>query len=127
MPRSRAFFVSTVVVTLALMALVLMSPAIAFAGDGGSDSAAFQRALARGTPFLLGACYVTGLLTSLTPCVYPMIAITVSVFGAKEAKSRLQGMLLSLTFVLGVVCLFTPMGVAAGMTGKGFGSALGNP
>jgi thioredoxin:protein disulfide reductase len=49
------------------------------------------------------------------------------VFGAKEAKSRLQGMLLSLTFVLGVVCLFTPMGVAAGMTGKGFGSALGNP
>jgi thiol:disulfide interchange protein DsbD len=126
MRRSRAFFIP-VVVAFALMALVLMSPAIAFAGDGGSDSAAFQRALAHGTPFLLGTCYVTGLLTSLTPCVYPMIAITVSVFGAKEAKSRVQGMLLSLTFVLGVVCLFTPMGVAAGMTGKGFGSALGNP
>jgi thiol:disulfide interchange protein DsbD len=56
-----------------------------------------------------------------------MIAITVSVFGAREAKSRLQGTLLSLTFVLGIVCLFTPMGVVSAMTGKGFGSALGNP
>ncbi|MGH7296282.1 MAG: protein-disulfide reductase DsbD family protein, partial [Polyangiaceae bacterium] len=51
----------------------------------------------------------------------------VSVFGAKEAKSRWQGALLSLTFMLGIVCLFTPMGVASAMTGKGFGSALGNP
>jgi len=56
-----------------------------------------------------------------------MIAITVSVFGAKEAKSRWQGALLSLTFVLGIVSLFTPMGVVSAMTGKGFGSALGNP
>jgi thiol:disulfide interchange protein DsbD len=75
----------------------------------------------------LAASYVFGLATSLTPCVYPMIAITVSVFGAKEARSRLQGMLLSLTFVAGIVCLFTPMGVASALTGKGFGSALGNP
>jgi thiol:disulfide interchange protein DsbD len=75
----------------------------------------------------MGASYVAGLLSSLTPCVYPMIAITVSVFGAKEAKSRWQGALLSLTFVLGIVCLFTPMGVVSAMTGKGFGSALGNP
>jgi thiol:disulfide interchange protein DsbD len=51
----------------------------------------------------------------------------VSVFGAKEARSRLQGTLLSLTFVLGIVCLFAPMGVASALTGKGFGSALGNP
>jgi thiol:disulfide interchange protein DsbD len=35
-------------------------------------------------------------------------------------------MLLSLTFVAGVVCLFTPMGVISALTGKGFGSALGN-
>jgi thiol:disulfide interchange protein DsbD len=56
-----------------------------------------------------------------------MLAITVSVFGAKEAKSRWQGALLSLVFVLGIVCLFTPMGVVSAMTGKGFGAALGNP
>jgi thiol:disulfide interchange protein DsbD len=77
--------------------------------------------------FALGASYAFGLATSLTPCVYPMIAITVSVFGAKEAKSRLQGMMLSLTFVLGIVCLFAPLGVISALTGKGFGAALGNP
>jgi thiol:disulfide interchange protein DsbD len=35
-------------------------------------------------------------------------------------------MLLSLTFVAGIVCLFTPMGVVSALTGRGFGSALGN-
>jgi thiol:disulfide interchange protein DsbD len=120
--RSRALAVS--LLTLA----VVLWPLLAHADDGtGSDTGAFQRALAHGTVFALGASYVFGLATSLTPCVYPMIAITVSVFGAKEAKSRWQGALLSLTFMLGIVCLFTPMGVASAMTGKGFGSALGNP
>ncbi len=107
--------------------LLTVWPLAAFADGSGSDTGAFARALAQGTGFALGASYVFGLATSLTPCVYPMIAITVSVFGAKEAKSRVQGMLLSLTFVLGIVCLFTPMGVASAMTGKGFGAALGNP
>jgi thiol:disulfide interchange protein DsbD len=97
------------------------------AGGGGSDTGAFQRALEHGTFGALGASYVFGLATSLTPCVYPMIAITVSVFGAKEAKGRAQGILLSLTFVIGIVCLFTPMGVLSALSGKGFGSALGNP
>jgi len=114
--------------SLAVLVLLLW-PMMAFAGDDScaSDTGAFQRYLAQGAFVTLGASYVFGLATSLTPCVYPMIAITVSVFGAKEAKSRAQGALLSLTFVLGIVALFTPMGVVSAMTGKGFGSALGNP
>jgi thiol:disulfide interchange protein DsbD len=121
-PRSKLLIASFVGLALFLW------PLLAQADDGGgSDTGAFQRALAHGAIFALGASYVFGLATSLTPCVYPMIAITVSVFGAKEAQSRWQGALLSLTFVLGIVCLFTPMGVASAMTGKGFGSALGNP
>jgi thioredoxin:protein disulfide reductase len=108
--------------------LLTLWPVLALADDGGgSDTGAFQRYLAQGAVVALGASYLFGLATSLTPCVYPMIAITVSVFGAKEAKSRWQGALLSLTFVMGIVCLFTPMGVVSAMTGKGFGSALGNP
>src|SRR5258708_4871370 len=93
----------------ALVGVVLtMWPLVAAAAqDGGSDTATFQRALAHGTFVALGASYAFGLATSLTPCVYPMIAITVSVFGAKQAKSRLQGTLLSLAFVTGIVCLFT--------------------
>jgi thiol:disulfide interchange protein DsbD len=102
-------------------------PLAAAAADGGSDTGAFQRALSHGSLVALGASYVFGLATGLTPCVYPMIAITVSVFGAREAKSRLEGLLLSGTFVAGIVCLFTPLGVVSALTGKGFGAALGNP
>jgi thiol:disulfide interchange protein DsbD len=114
-------------VAIGLAAALWPVCALAAGGGVGSDTGAFQRALAQGTVIALGASYLFGLATSLTPCVYPMIAITVSVFGAREAKSRLQGVLLSLAFVLGVVCLFTPMGVASALSGKGFGSALGNP
>jgi thiol:disulfide interchange protein DsbD len=119
--------IAGLVVIAGLAALTLLLPTPAWAAESGSDTGAFQRALEHGALVALAASYAFGVATSLTPCVYPMIAITVSVFGAKEAKSRFEGMLLSLTFVLGIVTLFTPMGVASALTGKGFGSALGNP
>jgi thiol:disulfide interchange protein DsbD len=72
------------------------------------------------------AALIGGLLVSLTPCVYPMIAVTVSVFGARETKSRMHGALLSLAFVLGIVAMFVPLGVIAGLTGGVFGSILQN-
>lgn len=75
----------------------------------------------------LGTIFIAGVATSLTPCVYPMISITVSVFGAREEKSKAKGALLSLVFVLGIATLFTPLGVAAAMTGTIFGAALSNP
>jgi thiol:disulfide interchange protein DsbD len=115
------------VLAAALVVLLLVTTTGVAHADGGSDTGAFQRALAHGAFFALAASYVFGVATSLTPCVYPMIAITVSVFGAKEAKTRAQGITLSAVFVAGIVCLFTPMGVASALTGKGFGSALGNP
>ncbi|MGD0679710.1 MAG: cytochrome c biogenesis protein CcdA [Polyangiaceae bacterium] len=110
--------------------LLVLKPLVAVAASSppvGSDTSLFQHALARGALAALGASYLFGLATSLTPCVYPMIAVTVSVFGARQTSSRLHGTLLSLTFVLGIVCLFTPLGVASAFLGRGFGSALGDP
>ena len=75
----------------------------------------------------LGLVFLAGLATSLTPCVYPMIAITVSVFGARQAESRAKAALLSTAFVLGIAALFTPLGVASALTGSAFGSALASP
>ena len=75
----------------------------------------------------LGLIFLAGLATSLTPCVYPMIAITVSVFGARQAESRARAALLSSAFVLGIAALFTPLGVVSAMTGNAFGSALASP
>lgn len=92
---------------------------------GGGD--AFTRALSKGPVYAGLAALVGGLLVSLTPCVYPMIAVTVSVFGARESKSKLQGALLSLAFVLGIIAMFVPLGVVAGLTGGVFGSILQSP
>jgi thioredoxin:protein disulfide reductase len=91
---------------------VLSAPSVAFAQEGGGVG-------------VLGA-FLAGLGTSLTPCVYPMIAITVSVFGAKQAKSRSEAMLLSTVFVAGMMTLFTSMFVIVALTGGVFGSILAN-
>jgi thiol:disulfide interchange protein DsbD len=117
MSRRFAFFV-------ALLSCLLW-PLLAYAQPEAEG--VFGQALAKG-PFFVGlAAFGFGLLVSLTPCVYPMIAITVSVFGAQEAKSRMRSFALSGMFVLGLVAMFTPLGITAGLTGKTFGSELSNP
>lgn len=88
----------------------------------------FAAALADGSyAGALGLIFTAGLATSLTPCVYPMIAITVSVFGARQARSRSRAAALSTAFVLGIASLFTPLGIISALTGSAFGSALASP
>jgi thiol:disulfide interchange protein DsbD len=75
-------------------------------------------------PTLFGA----GLLTSLTPCVYPMIPITAAVIaGTAEKSSRRRTVLLTLTYALGLALLYATMGLIAGMTGSLFGTIASNP
>jgi thioredoxin:protein disulfide reductase len=110
---------------LGVLAAVSLTTSVATAAD--ADASAFSDALAKGPAFLALAAFGFGLLVSLTPCVYPMITITVSVFGARQAKSRWQSFALSGAFMLGLVAMFTPLGVTAAITGKTFGSELSNP
>ena len=122
--------------TASLFLAVMLIPALAFAAEAasataaaaaGSDNDAFARALSKGPLFATGLSLAGGFLTSLTPCVFPMIAITVSVFGgASQAKSRLSAAGLSTAFVLGLATLFTVLGVGAAVTGTLFGSLLSN-
>lgn len=114
------FGAPTLLATLAALCL-FVTASTAFASDA-SDR--FTAALEQGPLYAAVAALIGGFLTSLTPCVYPMIAVTVSVFGARQAKSRRQAMLLSTVFVLGIAAMFTPMGLIAGLTGSLFGSAL---
>ena len=62
---------------LPLSLALLVLPSMARADD------LFSTALHRyGLSVALASAFVVGLMTAATPCVYPMIAITVSVFGA---------------------------------------------
>lgn len=85
---------------------------------------AFTRALAKGPLFAALAAFAGGFVVSLTPCVYPMVAVTVSVFGASQAKTRFQGAALSASFVLGIIGMLVPLGVVAGQSGQIFGAVL---
>ena len=51
--------------------------------------------------------FVAGVLTSFTPCVYPVIPLTVGYIGAASGKSKLQGFTLSLAYVLGMAVVYT--------------------
>jgi thiol:disulfide interchange protein DsbD len=107
------------------MLTLMLLPTLAWAD--GSDTSKFGDAAGHGALFALGASFVAGIGASLTPCVFPMVPITVSIFGATETKSRARGAALSGTFVLGIAIPFTILGVVSAQSGKLMGSALSNP
>jgi cytochrome c-type biogenesis protein len=75
--------------------------------------------------------FAAGVLTSLTPCVYPMIPITAAIVGgqvvgeAKPPKGRVIG--LTLAYVTGLALLYATLGLIAGLTGTLFGTISTNP
>lgn len=75
----------------------------------------------------LAASYLGGVLVSFTPCVYPLIPITVSYIGAQGKASRTSGFFLSVLYVLGTSIAYTTLGIIAGLTGAFFGSVQTNP
>jgi len=83
--------------------------------------------LARGYLWAFATVFVGGFLTSLTPCVYPMISITVSLFGARDEKvSRARAMSLAATYVAGIAAMYTGLGVSFALAGRAFGTFLAN-
>jgi thioredoxin:protein disulfide reductase len=83
--------------------------------------------LAAGSGLAYVVAFGGGVLTSLTPCVYPLIPITVSIFGARQATSRRHAMALSALYVLGIAIMYSALGMGAALTGKAFGSVMQNP
>ena len=76
----------------------------------------------------LVAVYVGGVLTSLTPCLYPMIPVTVSIVGGSAGAARRSSrMSLAATYVLGLASAYAALGVIAGLTGTLFGAISTNP
>ncbi len=88
----------------------------------------FEQANKMGTFFAFLFVFFAGILTSLTPCVYPMIPITLAVLGAKGSDhSPGKGFLVSFSYVSGIGVMFSSLGVLAATSGRLFGSMLGHP
>jgi cytochrome c-type biogenesis protein len=74
--------------------------------------------------------FLAGVLTSLTPCIYPMIPITAAIVGGGatgERPTRWRAAALTFTYVLGLALLYAALGLFAGLTGTLFGSVSTNP
>ncbi|NOZ56908.1 MAG: protein-disulfide reductase DsbD [Calditrichaeota bacterium] len=71
--------------------------------------------------------FLGGLALNLTPCVYPLIPITVSYFGAQSSSSTGEAFLKSTFYVLGMAVMYSVLGVIAALTGSLFGASLQNP
>jgi len=71
--------------------------------------------------------FVAGVGLSFTPCVYPMVPITLAVIGAGAGNKPLRGFFLSLIYVLGISVTYAALGVAAATSGKLFGWASQSP
>ena len=77
--------------------------------------------------------FAGGVLTSLTPCIYPMIPITAAIVGGEAVEadgrrsSRLRPLLLTLTYVVGLALVYAGLGLFAGMSGTMFGRVSTNP
>jgi len=75
------------------------------------------------------ALFVAGVLTSLTPCIYPMIPITAGLLAGsarpEDTRARTAG--LTLAYVIGLALFYAILGLVAGLSGQLFGTIASNP
>src|SRR3990167_74999 len=102
--------------------------------DIKSETTGFQKTLeSKGIFVSLIIIFLAGVGLSFTPCVYPMIPITIAVIGGQATgdqsagRKPLTAFFLSLIYVLGISIVYSAMGVAAASTGSLFGTALQSP
>jgi thiol:disulfide interchange protein DsbD len=103
-------------------------PALITSGKSEPTSPIAALVQQRGWFITILVVFLGGLALNLTPCVYPMIAITVSYFGAQTGhRSTRHAFVSSLIYCLGIVLTYSTLGLIAALTGSLFGSALQSP
>ncbi len=81
----------------------------------------------RGLLLAFLALFFIGLALNLTPCVYPMLSVTVSIFGGQNDPNMLRVFSKALMYVLGIATMYSILGVLASFSGELFGSWLQHP
>lgn len=70
------------------------------------------------------AMYILGLGLTLTPCVYPIIPITIGFFGTQAGGRWSRQLLTATVFGVGIAISYATVGTAAAFTGSLMGAAL---
>ncbi|MCR4340672.1 MAG: sulfite exporter TauE/SafE family protein [Gemmatimonadaceae bacterium] len=94
------------------------------------DASAVAAYLSSNPGFAIPLLFAAGVLTSLTPCVYPMIPITAAIVGGNTLSgppSRFLAAGLTFSYVIGLALVYAALGTIAGLTGSLFGAISTNP
>lgn len=87
----------------------------------------FANAQKRGLPYLFIFVFLAGVLTSLTPCLLPMLPLTIAVIGKGHSHdAKLKKFINAVTYVLGIATTYSFLGVIAASSGALFGNILSN-
>ncbi|MEW6272450.1 MAG: cytochrome c biogenesis protein CcdA [Thermodesulfobacteriota bacterium] len=79
-------------------------------------------------PTALLVTLVLGLTLNLTPCVYPLVSVTIGYFGSQSRTTeRARALPLAVAYVLGITVSFAVLGVSAALFGGLFGAPLQHP
>jgi len=97
------------------------------AKDANSMEAKLINALNTNIFLALLLVFIGGIGASLTPCVYPVIPLTMAYVGARSDGSKIKGFTISLFLVLGIATTYSLLGVISAKTGSMFGSISQNP
>ncbi|HXF96411.1 MAG TPA: cytochrome c biogenesis protein CcdA [Gemmatimonadales bacterium] len=94
-----------------------------------SSFSGLSDALQQAPLLAVGLLFGAGVLTSLNPCIYPMIPITLGVISGSSAgsSSRRRTVGLTLTYAAGLALFYALLGLLAGLTGQLFGTVASSP
>jgi thiol:disulfide interchange protein DsbD len=104
----------------------LTTTEVTFTEAGNQDSVA-NLLESNGILFGLIIVFLGGLALNLTPCVYPLIPITIGYFGGQSEGNTKRLAMMGVLFVLGLAVTYSIIGVITSLTGAVFGALLQNP
>jgi len=86
-----------------------------------------KKILEKGLPYAIIAFFIFGLALNLTPCVYPVIPITVGYFGGQSERRKGSSFIIALFYVIGIAIVFAILGLISGLAGQQWGFLFQNP
>ena len=95
-------------------------------GLGGGELRAKQ-VIERGILYAVAAFFLFGLALNLTPCVYPVIPMTVSFFIGQGERKKRDMFVLASSYVVGIALIFSILGLISGLAGRQWGFLFQNP
>ena len=97
--------------------------------SAGSEDDDIISSTLEGSGLFLGLLlvFLGGLALNLTPCVYPLIPITIGYFGGQSEGNTRKLFMMGFLFLIGMAVTYSVIGVVTALTGSIFGALLQNP